>query len=139
MSVKYLYLAAVAAIIGCASAGTTYHATARTGNVLTAEDIAANHADIETAYDAVVRLRPNWLAPHGVTSAQAGSADTQRALVFVDGQLYGDISSLRNIPAYHVQALHYYDVTEAGARFGIRGGSSGAIDVTMNLPSGSND
>jgi hypothetical protein len=138
MSVKYLYLAAVAAIMGCASAAGT-HATARTGNVLTAEDIAANHADIETAYDAVVRLRPNWLAPHGVTSAQAGGAGTERAAVFVDGQLYGDVSSLRNIPAYHVRELRYYNVTEAGARFGIKGGSSGAIDVTMNLASGSND
>jgi hypothetical protein len=138
MSIKYLYLAAIAAIVGCASTGGT-HASARTGNVLTAEDIAANHADIETAYDAVVRLRPNWLAPHGVTSAQAGGAGTERAAVFVDGQLYGDISSLRNIPAYHVRELRYYNVTEAGARFGIKGGSSGAIDITMNLPSGSND
>ena len=138
MSVKYFYLAAVAAIMGCVTAsGTSNHAAARTGNVLTADDIAANHADVETAFDAVVRLRPNWLAPHGVTSAVAGGGDTQRATVFVDGQAYGDINSLRNIPAYHVRDIHYYDVTEAGARFGIKGGSSGAIDVTMNLPSGS--
>jgi hypothetical protein len=138
MSIKYLYLAAVAAIIGCASAGTTNHATARTSNVLTAADIAANHADTETAYDAVMRLRPNWLASHGVTSAQVGGAGTDRAVVFVDGQPYGDTSSLRNIPAYHVREIHYYDVTEAGAKFGLRGGSSGAIDITMNL-AGSND
>ncbi len=135
MSVKYLYLAAVAAIIGCASAsGTSPNPAApRRGNLLTSDELAAAHADIETAYDAIVRLRPNWLAAHGVTSAVAGGAGTEHATVFVDGQAYGDINSLRLIPAYHVREIRYYDITEAGARFGIKGGSSGVIEVTMNL------
>lgn len=139
MSVKYLHLAAVAAIMGCASAsGTSSNRAAhRSGNVLTFNEIAGAHADVETAYDAIVRLRPNWLAPHGVTSAVAGGAGTDRATVFVDGQAYGDINSLRLIPAYNVRDIRYYDITEAGARFGIKGGSSGVIDVAMNLPTGS--
>ena len=47
---------------------------------------------------------------------------------------YGDLNALRNIPAYHVGAAHYYDITQAGARFGIRGGASGVIEVSMMKP-----
>jgi len=137
MSVQHLYVVAVAAVLGCASTGNNPGTAGapRSSNILTAEDLAAAHADVTTAYDAVARLRPNWLAPHGVMSAVANGAGTEYALVYLDGQRYGDLSSLRNIPAYQVGGLRYYDLTESGARFGIRGGSSGVIDVTTNLPS----
>ena len=133
MSVKHLYLMAVAALVGCASSsgtsGTT--ATPRKAILLTAEEIASAHADINTAYDALLRLRPNWLAPHGAMSSnpQVGGFAT----VFVDGQQYGDVTSLRNIPAYHVDAMRYYDVTEAGAKFGVKAGIGGAIEITSRL------
>jgi hypothetical protein len=142
MSVKHLYLISVGVIIGCAAAkgpsgasGTALHR----GSLLTAEEIALAHADVTSAYDAISRLRPNWLAPHGLTSSVSNGAGTEFATVFVDGQQYGDLNSLRNIPAYHVGDIRYYDVTEGGARFGIRGGASGVIEVTIkspNLPQG---
>ena len=139
MSVKHLYLVAVMASMGCAASsgtsGTSYPTGSRKANVLTFGEIAAAHADVTTAYDAVARLRPNWLASHGVTSTTAGGTDTEYATVFVDGQAYGDINSLRNIPAYHVGEFRYYNITEAGAKYGLRGGSSGVIEVTMNLQS----
>jgi hypothetical protein len=139
MSLKHLYLVAVAAIIGCASAGGTSDTPSksgvpRRGNLLTADEIASAHADVTTAYDAVARLRPNWLAAHGVTSGVDNGAGTEFALVFLDGQRYGDLNSLRGIPAYHVGDIRYYDVTQGGARFGIRGGSSGVIEVTTKSP-----
>ena len=138
MSVKHLYLVAVAAIIGCAPAGGTSgtsgaSAAPRRADYLTAEEIVAANADVTTAYDALSRLRPNWLAGHGVTSAVSNGAGTAFAIVFIDGQPYGDLNSLRNIPAYDVGDVRYYDVTQAGARFGIRGGSSGVIEVTMKV------
>jgi hypothetical protein len=129
MSIKYLHLLAVAAVVGCASSGTP-GATRGDPNVLSAAEIAEHHADVNTAYDAVARLRPNWLAPHGPVSSNASSYAT----VFVDGQFAGDPSALRNIPAYHVGAIRYYDVTQAGARFGIRAGGGGAMEVTMQSP-----
>jgi hypothetical protein len=141
MSVKFLYLVALAAITGCASAGgksvPSLDAVAlvpRRGNVLTADEIVRTNADVSSAYDAVARLRPNWLAAHGVTSGVNDGAGSEFALVFVDGQRYGELNSLRNIPAYHVGELRYYNVTEAGARFGLNGGSSGVIEVTMKTP-----
>ena len=136
MSVKHLYVVAVAAIVACATAstsGTPGTEVRRKGNLLTADEIASAHADITTAYDALSRLRPNWLAGHGVTSSVSNGAGTEFALVFVDGQRYGDINSLRDIPAFNVGDIRYYDVTEGGARFGIRGGSSGVIEVTMKV------
>jgi hypothetical protein len=140
MSAKHLYPVAVAAIMGCAAASGTSGtlnppAAARKANVLTFDEIAAAHADVTTAYDAIARLRPNWLASHGVTSTIAGGTDTEYATVFVDGQAYGDLNSLRNIPAYHVGNIHYYNITEAGAKYGLRGGSSGVIEVIMSLQS----
>jgi hypothetical protein len=132
MSVKHLYLIVAAAILACAPAGGTSDPSGkpapRRGNVLTAEEIAAAHADLNTAYDAIARLRPNWLAAHGAMSTNA--AVSEYATVYVDGQKYGGISSLRNIPAYHIAGVRYYDVTESGAKFGVRGGTGGAIEVT---------
>jgi hypothetical protein len=139
MSVKHIYVVAAAAVMGCAAAGST-PGTIDTGNprksnVLTLEEVSAAHADVANAYDAVARLRPNWLVSHGVTSTVANGAGTEYATVYVDGQPYGDITTLRNIPAYHVAEFRYYNVTEAGAKFGLRGGTSGVIDVIMNLQS----
>jgi hypothetical protein len=124
---------AVAVIVGCASSGNPGERPApiRT-SVLTAEEIANTHADLNTAYDALSRLRPNWLAPHGAMSANAQTSPY--ASVFVDGQLQGDVNSLKNIPAYYIATVSYYDVTQAGARFGVRAGTTGAIEVSMKKP-----
>jgi hypothetical protein len=132
MSVKYLYLFAAVGLIGCASAPPRGEIKYRS-NELTAAEITAAHADVLSVFDAVQRLRPNWLGSHGATStSNAQSANV--AAAFVDGQLAGDISALRNIQAFQVGAIRYYNVTEAGARFGIRAGTSGAIEVIMRSP-----
>jgi hypothetical protein len=142
MWVKHFHLVIAAALVACASGGsdpgTLPNApTARKSNVLTFAEMSEAHADVATAYEALARLRPNWLASHGVTSTVASGGGTEYASVFVDGQPYGDLASLRNIPAYHVTEFRYYSITEAGARFGLRAGSSGVIEVIMNLRSGS--
>jgi len=131
---KPLYPLAVALVLACASGGVpdpTITANTRRTSILSAEEIENAHADITNAYDAIARLRPNWLLPHGVTSGQNNGAGTEYALVYVDGQNYGDINTLRGIPAYHVGSIRYWDVTQAGARFGLRAGSSGVIEIAM--------
>ena len=137
MSRYPLILFAAAVLVGCGPSHvpdpTITTSTRKTG-VLSSEEIENAHADVSTAYDAIARLRPNWLSAHGVTSAQSGSLSTEYAIVFVDGQRYGDVSSLRQSPAFHVGAVRYYDVTEAGARFGIRAGAGGVIEISMKMP-----
>jgi hypothetical protein len=131
MSVKYLYLVGLAAIVGCASSSGA-RSTPMRSNILSGEEITNTHADLNTAYDALSRLRPNWLAPHGAMTSN--TTVSNYAAVFVDGQLMGDVNSLRNIPAYYVGEMRYYDVTQAGARFGVRAGTTGAIEVSMKTP-----
>jgi len=137
MSVKLLYFVALAAIVGCATSGGRASPTSVTGkaNFLGAEEIANAYADARSAWDAIARLRPNWLAARGVTSLVDGGAGTDFAVVFIDGQRYGDLQSLRQIQAYQVGSAQYYDVTQAGANFGIRGGASGVIEIKMKGPS----
>ncbi len=131
MSVKSLYLVVAVGVLGCASAATNSGNT-RKANELTAAEIAQTHADNLSAYDAVARLRPNWLAPHGAMTAS--SQASEYASVFVDGQLMGDVNALRNIQAYQVGDVRYYNVAEAGAKFGVRAGTTGAIEVIMKGP-----
>jgi len=136
MSVKHLYLIAVAAILGCTpgsgTSGTSgTSAVPRKANLLTAEEIVAANADVATAYDALSRLRPLWLSPRGATSFN--TPDTDLPTVFVEGQLYGDLNSLRNIQAYHVADIRYYNSAEAGGIFGLRGGTAGVIEVRLKV------
>jgi hypothetical protein len=137
MRVQHLYALAAIAVLGCASSGSNpgTRGVARTSNTLKAEEISAAHTEFTTAYDAVARLRPNWLAPHGVVSATTAGPGTEFAIVYVDGQQYGGLASLRNIPGHDVKSIRYYNMTEAGARYGLRAGSSGVLDVATNLPS----
>jgi hypothetical protein len=135
MSIKHLCLIAVAAILGCAGSGTSgtpgSAAVPRRGNLLTGEEIVAAKADVGNAYDAIARLRGNWLSSRGAGSFNTEGVDF--AVVFVDGQRYGELLSLRNIPAYHVAEVRYYNPAEAGGIFGIQGGTAGVIDVKMHL------
>ena len=135
MSVKHLCLIAVAVSLGCASGGSTSEraltAQSKTARVLTYDEITAAKADVGTAYDAIARLRPNWLAPHGTMSSNPEA--NQYATVYMDGQQIGSVESLRRINAYNVASIRYHDITQAGARFGIRGGMGGVIEVESRV------
>ena len=137
MSGRHLYLIAVAALVGCATGGNQpeHRATPTSkANVRSDVEIASSNANLNSAYDAIARLRPGWLAARGVTSFGDGGSGTEFAVVYVDGQRYGNLSSLRNIQAFQVGSMQYYDVTQAGATFGIRGGSSGVIEIKLKGP-----
>jgi hypothetical protein len=96
--------------------------------VLAAEEMRAANVDVGTAYDAISRLRPSWLT-HATTSFDPPA--TERPLVFVDGHRYGELDSLRNLDASHIAEIRFYSAAEAGGRFGMQGGLSGVIEVTM--------
>jgi len=131
MSAKYLYLIAVAAILACAPAGGTSGSSgtspaSRSSTLLGAEEIRAANTDAGTAYDAISRLRPNWLT-RGTTSYDPPA--TEFAVVFVDGRRYGELDSLRSIDANQIADVRFYSPAEAGGRFGLQGGLSGVIEV----------
>jgi hypothetical protein len=95
--------------------------------MLTAEEMRAANVDGGTAYDAISRLRPSWLR-HETTSFDPPA--TERPIVFVDGARYGELDSLRSLDASHIADIRFYSPAEAG-RFGLQGGLSGVIEVTM--------
>lgn len=126
MRIRYLYLIALAAVIGCASAGSGSSGSRRDPNLITAQDIAGIPAT--NAYDAVERLRPLFLRSRGKTSIN--TPNTQYPTVYVDGLRYGDLGSLRNIMANHVLDIRFYNGADAGARFGLQN-AAGVIEVRM--------
>lgn len=126
MAIRYLSLIAVAAVLGCAAAGSSTSGARRNPAVITEEEIAA--ANVVTAYDAVERLRPLYLRSRGETSIT--TPGTQYANVYVDGLRHGDLNTLRNILANHVQLIRYYNGAEAGSRFGLAN-TAGVIEVIM--------
>jgi len=133
MTGQHLYLVAIAAVFGCAAGtpGTPSTSAPRSGgNILAAEQIATFNPEGKTAYDMVARLRPTWLRARGVVSRAGPSDSTEYALVVVDGQPVGRIGSLRDIQAYQVSDMRYYDIGEAPGKFGERG-ASGVIEVRM--------
>ncbi|MDQ6689851.1 MAG: hypothetical protein M3Z18_05005, partial [Gemmatimonadota bacterium] len=78
----------------------------------------------------VSRLRPRWMRAHGVESLVPSADSSEYALVFVDGAKYGGLSSLRNIQAFQVRDIQFYNVADAG-KFGPMAGTSGVIEVRM--------
>src|SRR5690349_15828081 len=68
MTGKLIYLLGITAAIGCASTGANPTVARQSAAVLTAEEINQAHAENSNAYDAIARLRPNWLTPKGPTS-----------------------------------------------------------------------
>ena len=128
----HLCLLAALAVLACAPAGGTSGTSAtpsrRSSTVLGAEEIRAANVDAGTAYEAISRLRPNWLTR---TSRSYDPSTIEGAVVFVDGRLYGELESLRNLAASQIAGIRYYSPAEAGGRFGLQGGLSGVIEVTI--------
>ncbi len=114
-----------AAVMACASAGgggTTVDAN--NPNIITGDQIAASAQT--NAYDVVSRLRPNFLKSRGRTTVYGQGSDY--ATVFLDGQSYGDLSSLRNIAASQISSIHFIRGTDAVTTYGMQYGA-GVIDI----------
>jgi hypothetical protein len=93
---------------------------------ITAADIAGINA--ASAYDAVVKLRANFLRDRGINSFMTPVRST-RPVVFVDGMEMGTIYELRSIPARDVAEIRFLNSAEANFRFG-DGYLAGVIHVT---------
>ena len=111
------------AVLACAPPSTV-QGPMRNSNVITREDIET--ANVLNAYDAVSRLRPQFLNSHGSTTLTG--KDTGYPKVYLNHQFYGDLNSLRNIDVHGISEIHFYGGSEASTRFGL-GNVSGAIEV----------
>lgn len=94
--------------------------------LISEEEIEASRAS--TAYDVIQKLRANFLSYRGETSLNK-STSTPYPTVYVDGQQFGPISSLRNLPASQIATIRLYRSWEATTTFGT-GNMGGVIAIT---------
>lgn len=124
--------AAIAIVLGaCASTGGS-GATGSDAATITAADIAQTSA--ATAFDAVQRLRPQWLVvsdPRSISGGGPGTPDigTSGIVVYLDGVRAGGPDMLKNINAQSVVRMHFLTPSEATNIYGT-GSLFGAIQVT---------
>lgn len=95
-------------------------------NLITEDEIVASHAI--TAFEAIQKLRGNFLSNRGVTSIYARNSSPYPT-VYVDDQIYGDANILRSIPAEVISTIRLYRAWEATTRFGT-GNMGGVIAIT---------
>jgi len=124
MSNNPLYVLAVAGLAACASAPSGH--AARDYNVISQNEITAQNG--ANAWDLITHLRPSYLKTRGRTSINNSSVSTEYASVFMDGQYFGDLTSLRNIPSMNIREIHYLPANEAVTRYGMQYGS-GVIEI----------
>ena len=94
--------------------------------LITEDEVEASRAS--TAYDVIEKMRANFLSYHGETSFDKSSSRPYPT-VYVDGQEFGPIGTLRNIPASQVSTIRLYRSWEATTKFG-GGNMGGVIAVT---------
>jgi len=94
--------------------------------LITEEEIERSQAP--TAYEVIQRLRANFLSYRGETSLDKNKSQPYPT-VYVDGQEYGPLSSLRNIPASQIATIRLYRSWEATTKYGT-GNMGGVIAIT---------
>lgn len=112
------------ALLGCAAQRVPTHAS-YDASLITEDEIVASHT--ASAYDAIHKLRANFLAQRGLTSFY--NTSSPMPTVYLDGQRYGEISILRTIPAEIIATIRLYRAWEATTRYGMNN-VGGVIAIT---------
>ena len=121
-------LFALIAVAALGSSTCMFHrgTNAPDNRMITEDEIDSAHA--ASAYDAIKRLRPQFLIVHGRESVNPNDPPALPN-VYVDNQYYGDISALRGISGSIIESIRFYSAAEAQYTFG-RGNMAGAISIT---------
>ena len=114
------------ALAGCARAATP-GADSRGARraTLTQEQLAATNS--LSLYDAIQKLRPDWLTSRGPTSVTDPTPAV--ASVYMAGTRLGRVDYLREMRVLDVTEVRYWDAGQASARFGM-GHPRGVIEIT---------
>jgi hypothetical protein len=92
---------------------------------LTRTELAAANSD--NLYDAIAKLRPEWLSSRGPTSVT--DATPTSVSVFMNGSMLGKADYLKQLGVLDVTEVRYWDAASASARFGM-GHPRGVIEIT---------
>ena|SRR6202162_4346104 len=119
-----LLIAFVPAVLACTTPRTRPPIT--DSQLITEDEIEASRAP--TAFEVIQKLRANFLSYRGETSFDRSKSQPYPT-VYVDGQAYGTIGTLRNIPASQIATIRLYRSWEATTKFGT-GNMGGVIAIT---------
>jgi outer membrane cobalamin receptor len=124
--IPVVFIAFSALVLACASPRASSSGPRADSQIITEDEVEASRA--VTAYEVIQKLRANFLTYRGETSFDRSKSQPYPT-VYIDGQEYGQISSLRNIPASQVATIRLYRSWEATTQFGA-GNMGGVIAVT---------
>jgi len=117
--------AAFVFVTGCAATtGSRGDGSPAASNLLTRAELASVSAN--NAYEAIERLRPQWLRPRGPTSVTQPEGDWP--LVYMDNVRAGDVSMLPNIPVDDIGEIRFITGSDATTRWGT-GVTGGVIEI----------
>ncbi len=123
---RYVLGLVSAFLLACASPPRLGPGEVSNSQLITEEEIDASRS--QTAFDAIQKLRANFLSYRGETSFDRNKSQPYPT-VYLDGQEFGPIASLRTIPASQVATIRLYRSWEATTKFGTRN-MGGVIAIT---------
>lgn len=123
---RHLVVVALLALSACATpGGAKLPSASKDPNLITLEELERVNAS--NLYDAVNRLRPQFLRSRGVTSMQ--DPNPPRAVVYLDGQRVGGIDFLERMSPMGVISVRFMTPVDASSRYGLNH-DGGAIMVS---------
>ena len=123
--VRAMGVGAVLALAGwaCATASQGPARGGRNSNVITRAEL--DGMPTSSAFDAVQRLRPQWLSRPRAPTIQSSNP----IMVYVDQRPFGTLEALRGLNTEQIERIEFVSARDATTRYGT-GHASGAIDVT---------
>jgi hypothetical protein len=118
-----LALATICVAVGCASTAPGRNSRGNSAQI-TESELAATNSD--NLYDAIVKLRPDWLTtrgPKSVTDMTLSSVD-----VVMNGTTVGNVDYLREVRLLDVSGVRFWNAGQAATRFGM-GHPRGVIEL----------
>jgi hypothetical protein len=117
-------LLSASSVAGCVSATPQSQTAPSSRNRLTRAELAS--ANLDNLFDAISKLRPEWLSSRGPTSVS--DATPTSVSVFMDGSMLGKAESLKQLGVLDVTEVRYWDAAQASARFGM-GHPRGVLEI----------
>jgi hypothetical protein len=111
-------------VVGCAGATTQGRSGQGDGTTLTQTELASTNAN--NLYDALAKLRPEWLSSRGATSVT--DATPTGVDVYMNGTFLGKAEYLRDVRLQDVTKVTYWNAGQAAARFGM-GHPRGVLEI----------
>ena len=117
-----------AAFCACASTSRLDPALTSNPEIISQQEVVNSRG--LTAYDVIRKVHANFLSYRGENSFIDKGASMP--MVFMDDQVYGPVSTLRNIPATQIAEIRLYRSWEAVLKYGT-GLPAGAISIKTRL------